>query len=297
MAKDNGDRELLFAKASVLLNATLAIGKIIAGIFSLSLFLCVHALYNVGIALAKTVAVEGRNAKGESASGCEAREMDSCSCLMGWFVLASSIAYIVYSVRLFIGVSSVSYPKIIAIAIAAFSFTELGMSVHGLITSRWRRQPFVKAIKLINLATSLTSLALTQAAIMSFAYEGDAAYFVGLTGMVFGCCAAFVGLYLIFMMRRVLPGMSYAEFLRSAPSIVAQCALNFVAELAGRKKRGLDNAAIGTSSGSANSSPARAPTQACLCPRNRTQACPRGTSSCTPDGLCRSCARCRSQYS
>jgi hypothetical protein len=59
------------------------------------------------------------------------------------------------------------YSDIVAIAIAAFTFTEIGVSVHGIVTTRKNREPIMEAVKLTNFSTSLISLVLTEAALMS----------------------------------------------------------------------------------------------------------------------------------
>lgn len=52
-------------------------------------------------------------------------------------------------------------------------------------------------MKLTSLTSSIICLVLTQTAIMSFAYKGDASFANGLSGMTFGGCAAVIGLYIV----------------------------------------------------------------------------------------------------
>ena len=52
-------RIIQFSKISVIVNIVIALGKIIMGICSLSVFLCINGLYNFGIGLAKAVAIKG----------------------------------------------------------------------------------------------------------------------------------------------------------------------------------------------------------------------------------------------
>jgi hypothetical protein len=67
-------RIVVFAKASVITNAIIALGKIGMSIHSLSFFLFVNGLFNVGIGIAKAIAVKGHHeSEKESEKKCGAR--------------------------------------------------------------------------------------------------------------------------------------------------------------------------------------------------------------------------------
>ncbi|MDF2926633.1 MAG: hypothetical protein K0R57_5547 [Paenibacillaceae bacterium] len=216
-------RSIYFARMSVPLNAVMAVGKIVLGIFSFSVFLCVNAFYNIGIACAKYSAVkahEDAKAHLAAADPAEIRRMQhNAYRLIGVIVLASSIVYLVYCLKiLFFGDDVTRYHEYIAIAIAAVTFTEIAVSLHGAVSARRNEEPVIEAIKLTNLASSLISLVLTQTAIMSFTHEGDTSFYNGMSGIIFGTLAALIGLYMILRnperesARRIIP------LLRSLPA-------------------------------------------------------------------------------
>lgn len=198
------ERWLLFTKGSILLNLGLALGKLAVGVVSGSIFLCINAFYNAGMAAAKRTALYGyRKGHPDAETNEPQREYPACLAV-GAIVLASSAIYIIYCLRLFLFGSDTRYSDIVSITIAAFTFTEIGLAVYGVAGLRHGREPAMLAVKLVNLATSLISLVLTQSALLSFTAEGDSSFYNGLSGMLFGGCAMLIGLGMMLRVSRVM---------------------------------------------------------------------------------------------
>ena len=85
------------------------------------------------------------------------------------------------------------YGKIIAITIAAITFTEIGMNLRGVLKYRKAKLPVLHSIKTISLGTSLISLVLTQAAILAFADDMQNPSANGMLGSLMGVVAAQLG--------------------------------------------------------------------------------------------------------
>ena len=195
--QDKYNRSIRFAKLSVPLNIAMAVGKIFLGIFSFSFFLCINAFYNIGIASAKFYAVKSHEDTINTQSEDIQKKQQAAYHVIGSIVLVTSLVYIVYCIKMFSGGVSPKYHEYIAIAIAAVTFTEIAVSFQGVISARRSNEPVIEAIKLTNFVSSLISIVLTQTAIMSFTYDGDASFSNGLSGIVFGALAALIGLYMI----------------------------------------------------------------------------------------------------
>lgn len=199
--KEKNKHSIFFAKLSVPFNAMMAVGKISVGIFFYSFFLCFNAFYNIGIAAAKFFALRAFENTGETPGSQTldpGMKHDAAYRTIGGIVLVSSLVFVIYSIRLFIGAgSTVRYPQNVAIAIAAVTFTEIIVSMRGVVTTRRNKEPLMQAIKLTNLSSAVISLVLTQTALLSFTYEGDASIYNGLSGILFGGIAALIGVYMI----------------------------------------------------------------------------------------------------
>lgn len=192
---------LYFAKISVPFNGALAIGKFLMGIFSPSFFLCVNALYNLGIAAAKYIALKTHNSSQKDLLEMRPEEYKRKQFffyeVIGYIIMSASALYAVFCISMIIGISSSHYHKIVALGITVVTFTEIGLAIRGIVITRKDKEPIIEAIKLTNFASSLISLVLTQTAIMSVSYVGDASSYNGFSGIMFGTLAALIGVYMI----------------------------------------------------------------------------------------------------
>lgn len=186
-------------KRTIPINIIVIIGKIVIGIFTSSFFMFINALYTLGITIAKYLSLKtNREIQLTSNNSLESRKREySNYYVVGIIILISSIIYAIYSINHFLGSTSTNYTLIVGIAIATFTFTELTMAIIGLVSARKNRDILSETIKLIYLASSLISLVLTQTAILSFSHEGDVSFYNGLSGIIFGCLAAIIGIYMI----------------------------------------------------------------------------------------------------
>lgn len=191
-----------FTRLSILINALFAAGKIAIGIYSLSLFLCVNGLFNIGVSLSKSIPIRGYKKGARRIGGNQKRDIEEEHrrlYQMGAIFIFASVIYLIYCVHMMAsGKSNVRYDRIVAITIAAVTFTEIGMATRGFLMIRRSREPLIEGMRLISLATSLISLVLTQTALMSLSQEAGATFYCGLTGVIFGSISAIIGMYLVF---------------------------------------------------------------------------------------------------
>lgn len=187
-------RTVSLTKVSIGTHVALAAGKIILGIVSLSLFWLASAGYNLSIAMAKCNALAGIQRiedSGEQRRACAA---------IGGLVLTAGLLYMGFSVRMFIAPSLSRFTLHIAILVALFTFAEIAMSVWNLAKAAAYKQemPAMYALRLTTLATSIICLAMTQNALLSAAYRQiDACMANGVVGILFGGCAALIGLHIV----------------------------------------------------------------------------------------------------
>lgn len=197
----NPRRSLQITGASCIGNILVGAGKLIMGILSFSVFTCVSAFYTFGMVLAKLFALSGIS-KGKS------RELQ-CRYYMisGEVLIIASALYIAYSARLFFYPEVSSYHPYVGITIAAFTFTELTLNIRGVILERHNHTLLIHAIKMINLASSLICLVLTQTALLSFTHEREIGYDPslsnGLMGVLMGSAATLLGVIMVIRVNRI----------------------------------------------------------------------------------------------
>lgn len=179
-------------------NLLLGLGKIISGALSMSVFVCVNGCYTLGMVLARYCALAG------VLRGKDEKTQYRFYRRSGMVLIGASLLYMVYSGWAYYHPKQVVYHEYIALAIATFTFTEIGLNLRGVIVNRNNRTPLLHAIKTINLAASLVSLVLTQSAILAFAGDGDHDPSVNaLLGLTMGASAALLGVYMLRRIRRM----------------------------------------------------------------------------------------------
>ena len=178
-------RTLHLAGISGVGNILLGLGKIASGILSLSVFVCINGLYTLGMVLARYCALAGaiRTQDAGQQYGYYRRS--------GMILIAASLLYICYSMWSFFHPKEVSYHMYVALAIATFTFAEIGVNLYGMIANRKN-------------AAALISLVLTQSAILSFAGGEDHDPAVNaLMGMLSGTCAALLGVFMLWRIGKL----------------------------------------------------------------------------------------------
>lgn len=212
------ERWIYFANISAYSNCILALGKLILGIYTFSIFMCLNALYNAGIVVIKYIVIKGHN---------EAKRLPNVTnpngygrieyryyIQVGKIIILTSAIYVIYSIRLFIKGSNDVYPQIAAIAIASVAFTEIGTSIYGILVTRAEKEPVINALKLSNLASAMISIVLTQTAILSSKNDRDNSVVNGIAGMLFGGCAICIGVYMVIHMSRILNGKNEKKMIQ-----------------------------------------------------------------------------------
>ncbi len=195
--------------AACLGNLLVGIGKLMMGIISLSFFTCVSAFYTFGMVLAKACVLRGMAEKNI------AERQYRYYRLSGIILIIASVLYVVYSTRLLWHPMAGRYSKYTGIGIAAFAFTELGLNIRGVIVERNNHNQLFHAVKMINLASSLICLVLTQTAILSFTHEHvpdyDPSMSNGLMGILMGTAAALIGCIMLRRVRKIREALEMEE--------------------------------------------------------------------------------------
>ena len=191
-------RTLYLAGISGACNLFLGLGKILSGALSLSVFVCVNGGYTLGMVVARSCALAGFLRAEDT------REQYRYYRWAGKILILASLLYMAYSGWSYFHPKYIAYHMYVALAIATFTFVEIGWNIRGVIVNRKNNTPLLHALKTITLAASLISLVLTQSAILSFAQGG---YHDpppnALLGVLMGACAALLGGFMLWRIKRI----------------------------------------------------------------------------------------------
>lgn len=207
-------RSLKVTSASSIANIFVGSGKLLFGIVSMSFFTCVSAFYTFGMVTAKVIILRGLMKS--------TKEQYHYYSLAGSILIFTSLVYSGYSLRLFFYPVTILYDMNIAIGIATFTFIEIGIGIRGVLMERHEQTLLIHALKMINLASALISLVLTQTAILSFSdtqleLQPKAN---GIFGFLIGICAALLGISMLVRIRQIQRGTNYHSTYRKVKKIM-----------------------------------------------------------------------------
>lgn len=200
VTSDANERKMYVAGLSIPGTVLMAAWKTALVIVAPSAFLLVNVIYALGVASAKGVAfVAHRTSRRRSHDPRDvALHQLRAYRSIAVIIVVLSVLYVVSCLPLLLGgEKSERYDPVIAVIIATITFVELIMSIAGAAVARRNKTLLVEAVRLTSLAGSLVLLVLTQTALMSFAYDGDASRYNGFSGVLFGSCAGLMGVYML----------------------------------------------------------------------------------------------------
>lgn len=162
-------------------NILIFIFKILLFFITRSFYFIISSLYNIFVAFAKkNIYLQKENYK-----------------KVGVYLIVASLWFIFYSIWTILFHKISSYHMYVGIAIAAVTFTDIGIAIHGIIKAKNDERS--KVLKMVNLATALISLELTQTAILSFSNPGvDNSFYNGMFGIGVGVLSLLIGILIIF---------------------------------------------------------------------------------------------------
>ena len=157
--------------------------KIVLFFITKSFIFIISSLYNLGIGLAKKKIYSNKNN----------------SFFVGVFLVMASICFIVYSVFTILFHKVVYYNLYTGITIATVSFYDIEYSIYGIVKSIKNNNRQNNLLMLVNLATALISLELTQSALLSFTQKNiDNSLYNGIIGIIVGISSLIIGLIICF---------------------------------------------------------------------------------------------------
>lgn len=186
-------KRLVFVRISMAKDVFMVLSKTVISIVALSFFMFANALYSAGLGVARYIALKMHTQSGEKQIQSYFR--------IGVVIFLASACYVIYSIRLFFKSSTTSFPMVVGIAIACYTFLEFGINIREVLRLRKSNALEAKALRAIGLSSTLLCFVLTQTALMSFANEGDSNFANALAGVVFGGAAALIGVYVMVRSR------------------------------------------------------------------------------------------------
>jgi hypothetical protein len=184
----------------------------IMGLYNVSFLIFVSGIYNIGLSIAKAVAVKAYHEINGKAAPSLSQQPDNIHLnkqkeyryyqLVGIIVLIASTAYTIGSIRVLVGErSATQYSTVTMVGIGCIIAVEIIISMQGIFTWRREKQPILEAIKLTSLISSLIGLVLVQTVILSHDGSEPNIYF-DYGGIFFGVISLCISLYMIVQAKK-----------------------------------------------------------------------------------------------
>lgn len=181
------EKTIFNARFSIVFNFLLAIGKFILGFIANAVFF-VTATINIFMMLSRLECYLG-------AVRPHLKTFRFRNNLVGTFLVLAGIIYTIYMILLlFSKFETRQYGKVVGIFIALVSFIELGVAIKGCFLA-YGKGHYYRNIKMTNLCSAFTAIALTEMAIMSFAGDGQSKAMDCWLGIGVGILIFLLGVY------------------------------------------------------------------------------------------------------
>lgn len=181
-------------RLTMVCNYLWALIKLVFGWISKSIFLSISGIFTVFIGFGKYFYFIG-----EQRSKNQQEELSYYK-KMAWCIIASGILYYLYVTSLYASDYNKIYDKIFGITIATISVCEIFFSLRGLIRSKKTDNLLLSGLKFINLSTALSSVVLTELALLSFTLENVKVgiYYTTAFGALIGFVIMTLGIYMLY---------------------------------------------------------------------------------------------------
>ena len=176
---------IIIKKYTFIISLTTGLIKVFLAVISKSIILLISSFYNFGISATKHRAVAEHDDPNK-------KYME-----IGVLIMASSFAYVMYSIYVITTKKQLEFNTYLAILIATIAFTDLIVSSIGFVQAKKNDDIETEMIKLANLSSAFIGIALTQTAILSFTLHVDVSHYNGIGGIFFGGITSLIGTYMI----------------------------------------------------------------------------------------------------
>ncbi len=214
-------------KISMTYNLIWAIIKLVGAYILSSIFISLSGFYTIFIGLAKMAYFDGRrNSKSFADEKIYYKRI-------AFALFTAGLLYLFYFLEFFnYDRSNTYYDIIVCIVIALISCLEIIFSVRGLIKSKKTNDFLLTGLKFINLCSALSSVVLTQIAILSIQVEESSSVFYNtLIGTIVGIATIGIAIYMFisskYHIKKIYPVLKNKTILTLKSQKNAKKCLNF----------------------------------------------------------------------
>ncbi|WP_245647908.1 hypothetical protein [Paenibacillus borealis] len=198
---DYQDRTAITSGASLVINALIGAAKLTIGVYLLSGWFIINAVYYLILCGARGQALHKYAVAKTIEDPKQRYDMEFVVYRRsGTFLCLLGISYLLVSLRMYLVGDALIYKGLIIYLIATVAFLKLGFAIYGTLANRHLKGPIVSSLKLISFADAMVSIVVTQYTLLIMENSPAAIESSALFGM--GCSVVFVLAGVCMLLRR-----------------------------------------------------------------------------------------------
>lgn len=201
---DYQDRTALTNVASLTINALIGIGKLILGVYLLSGWFMINAVYYIILFAARGQALYKYRVAKTIEGPAQRYNMEFIVYQRsGTFLCLLGISYLLVCLRMYVAGDAFMFRGYIVYLVAAVAFTKLGIAIYGTLANRHLKGPIVSSLKMISFVDAMVSIVVTQYTLLMMEKSPNAISSSALFGM--GCSILFflIGICMLLKKKKV----------------------------------------------------------------------------------------------
>lgn len=201
---DKKDQIIFFLLCSLIVNSITAVVKLTLAIYLPSLWFAVNAGFAFVLAASRYVTIRKYKMLKHIDDETEKLKQEyKTYSKNGVLLILLGIMYFFVSSYMCYNGTNTTMHEYITYLVALIAFYSISVSIYGMVKYKANNDPIIKAIKITNFASALTSIVLTQVVLLdTFANEYNSSI-NGYTGMGVSLIIMMLGLYMILGIKKI----------------------------------------------------------------------------------------------
>lgn len=205
--QNSRDRTAAMTMASFAMNALIGIGKLVLGVYLLSVWFMTTAVYYLILGTARGLILKRFEALKQIEDSPERYELEFAAYKKsGVFLCLLGLSYLLVCLRMYMVGDAAVFGGHTVFLIALVAFTKLVVAIRGTVVNRHLRDPIVSALKIINFTDAMVSIVVTQYTLLVMTESDHAMRSSALLGM--GCSLLFVCIGIFMLCKKKNGGHS-----------------------------------------------------------------------------------------
>ncbi|MCO7127509.1 hypothetical protein NIE88_17265 [Sporolactobacillus shoreicorticis] len=190
-AKNDQDRTVAAALASLILYVVIGIGKLVLGMYLLSTWYVINAVYYLILCIARGQAIKKYKIIRSIENRIKRYDLEFVVYKRsGIFICLLGISYFFTCLRMYLIGDATVYGGYMVYLVATIAFTKMGFAIHGAVINRHRNNPIISTLKIISFIDATVAIVVTQYTLLIKQSSAHAMNSSALFGM--GCSALFI---------------------------------------------------------------------------------------------------------